>query len=324
MANTANVTTLNKFKNNAAKLLNNNFNVNELRTNDLLRKDEWEDIDDAVLRVARQRLNAFADIQNAGLTRSLGGLGTLIDIQEKMSEMTDAEVDMSGETEGEGDRQQFTPVATPIPIIHKDFSFNTRMLQASRDRGDSLDTTGVESATRQVTEAIETMMFSGASVQVDGNTINGYTNHSDINTSTAEGDWGTTSNIYPTVTAMIGDAEAAGYYGPYTLYCASQQWAETRAADAEGSGDLGTARDRIMDLDEIENFKPTMALDDGELVLVQLTRDVIEVSVAQDIIPVEWESGDGMVLYFKVMAALAPKPKSDYNGNSGIVYYTGA
>jgi len=318
----AKITTLDKFKSNASRLLSNGFNVNELRTNNLLRKDEWESIDDTVLQVARQRLNAFADVRDAGLTRSLGGLGTIIDIQEKISEMSDAEIDMSGETEAEGDRQQFTPVSTPIPIIHKDFSFNIRMLEASRNRGDSLDVTGVESATRKVTEAIEDMMFSGASITVSGNTVYGFKTHPDVNTSTAVGGWGTISNIYDTVINMIADAEAASYYGPYVLYCNTNQYAETRAIYGDGSGQ--TARERVEGISEIQAMKPTMALDDGELVLVQLTRDVIEASVAQDIIPIEWESGDGMTLYFKVMAALAPKPKSDYNGNSGIVYYTGA
>ena len=74
------------------------LSVNALRTNGLLRKQEWEAFDTAVVEVARQRLNGIADLRAAGLVRDLGGLGVLIDEWESMSDMESASVDMSGVT----------------------------------------------------------------------------------------------------------------------------------------------------------------------------------------------------------------------------------
>jgi hypothetical protein len=59
-----------------------------------------------------------------------------------------------------------------------------------------------------------------------------------------------------------------------------------------------------------------------EVLLVQLTSDVVDLPVGQDITTVEWDTKGGLQMHFKVMAAMAPRMKSDANGNTGIVHYT--
>ena len=46
----------------AEKLLASNMNPNVLRTNAVLRKDEWEQLDAAVVNIARERLSAVSDL----------------------------------------------------------------------------------------------------------------------------------------------------------------------------------------------------------------------------------------------------------------------
>jgi len=70
--------------------------VEGLDQNALLRKNEWESLDEAVVRVMRQRLNGIMDLMNAGLVRSEPNLGVLESQYEEMSDMTAAEQNRTG------------------------------------------------------------------------------------------------------------------------------------------------------------------------------------------------------------------------------------
>lgn len=301
------------------RFLEANLDVNALRTNDTLRKDEWERLDEAVVRVARQRLNGIADLRSAGLVVPLGGLGVLISQYEQMSDMDAAQRSMAGVTRGEEDRPEFTLQGVPIPITHKDFRINIRQLQASRMLGSTIDVYAAETATRLVRDSLEDMLFNGASVTVNGQGIAGYTTHANRGTHSGS-DWGTLSNIFTDVVAMIAVAEGMFYFGPYTLYVAATQFGQMRDVYSDGSGQ--SAYERVLNMAEIDAIKPADVLTD-EAVLVQLTSDTVDLAVGQDIVPVEWESQGGMVSHYKVMAAMAPRLKGDTNGNIGIVHATG-
>ncbi|TMV49369.1 hypothetical protein FE783_12700 [Paenibacillus mesophilus] len=323
MTETAKFSTPQQFAANAAqKLLKAGMNVNALRTNGLLRKEEWVELDREVVSIARARLIGIADLQALGLTQPLGGLGTLISQYEAESDMTPANIDMSGVARGEEDDQEFDLRSVPIPIVHKDFRINIRRLEASRRLGDSIDTTQAGTASRRVSDGLEGMLFRGAGVTVQGNTIYGYTSHPDRNTGTAVGVWSTIANIYPTVLDMVKKAHADHMYGPYMLYVAGDVWPDLLAVHDDGSGQ--TALDRVKRIPNLRDVKAADELPDGNLVLVQMTKSVVDLAIAQDIATVEWQTEGGMVTNFKVMAAMAPRLKSDYDGRCGIVHYTGA
>ncbi len=46
--------------------------------NSLLLKDEWEELDTAIVRAARSKLQLVADLVDMGLTKRLGSIGTMI------------------------------------------------------------------------------------------------------------------------------------------------------------------------------------------------------------------------------------------------------
>ena len=142
-------------------------NIGSLRTNDVLRKDEWEHYDSAILDVARMRLNGVADLFNAGLTYSLPNpLGKTMIEWERVGDMTDADVTMSGLTDTDNDRVTFDLQQLPVPIIHKDFRLNIRALAASREKGEPLDTMQVRLATQLVAEKAERDPVRGARGQL--------------------------------------------------------------------------------------------------------------------------------------------------------------
>lgn len=318
----------------AARLIASGMNVNALRpyagqrvgglvVNALLRKDEWKELDAAVVDVARDRLNGIAELRRRGLVRNLGGLGTLIAEYERLVDMSDANLDMSGRTAGELDTPGFDLVGVPVPIIHKDFEINIRRLEASRRLGDSLDTTGATVAARKVADRLESVFFNGATLTVGGSSVlYGLTTHPNRNTGSSS-DWGTIANIFTAVNAMVAAAEADGYYGPFVLWASTNQYAESRAVYTDGSGQ--SAMMRCLDaIPALEGFLPSDKLADGTVVLANMSADVVQFALAQDIVTVEWSTMGGMVSNFKVLTAAVPIVKSDSGGNSGIVHFTGA
>ena len=310
-----------------AALAASGLNLNALRTNDLLRKDEWEELDTRVVEVFTKRLRGIQDLRDAGLTLRLGGLGTLVSQYEQQSDMTAADVDMSGATPGERDLPAFNLVGVPVPIIHKDFQINIRHLEASRKLGDSLDMTAAEIAARKVAEALEDILFNGSSVVVDGSSIYGYTNESNINSDTASnwggGDFGTLGNILPTYLGMLGALEGDYAYGPYGSYVATTQYRQMLDVYDDGSGQ--SARERVLQaIPELQFIKPSADLADGTVLIVQMTRDVVDLAIGADVTTVQWATQGGMVQNFKVMTAAVPRVKSDYAGQSGIAEATSA
>ncbi|MCK8824726.1 major capsid protein [Fuchsiella alkaliacetigena] len=308
-----------------AGLTLNEIKKQRLKTNaSLLRKDEWKVIDDTIVTVARNRLHAVQDLIDRNLTKDAGGLGSLLAQYEKASGMTEAEISMSPITDSEEDTQTFDIASTPIPIVQKDFTLDIRRLQASRRRGTSLDDSQATEATRKVSEASEDMVVNGVQLTLNGNKIYGYTSFPDRIQGAAPGSWDTLSNIYTTVRLMIKDARDNGdFRGPFLLYTASEQWDEMMEVYEDGSGQ--TARDRVLDkFPNLEDIKPLYNLEDGELVLVQMTSDVVNLQIAESINTIEWNTHGELKSHYKVMACWVPEIRSDSKGRCGLVHYTGA
>lgn len=295
-----------------------------LSANALLSKDEWIFFDQQLVEVARETLVGIADLRSTpSLVRPLGGLGTLTVEWEKLSDMTAANIGMSPRTAGEKDTSTYTLTGVPVPVIWKDFEIEMRRSEASRRRGDSLDTTQIMTSTKLVAEKLEDVLFNGSSVKSDSRVIYGYTTHPDINTGSAAGDFGTISNIYPTISSMVTALEADHYNGPYILYVATTQYGEMRQIYTDGSPE--TAMSRVMrGFPQIRAIRRSERLAAGSLVMVQMTNDVVQLGLAEDVRVVQWSEYGGFTEQFKVMTAQVPIIKSDANGQSGICKFTGA
>jgi uncharacterized linocin/CFP29 family protein len=299
--------------------------INEKQTmvaNDAtLRYDEWKDIDRTVLEVQVDRLVAVADLIGGGLTHDLGSLGAIISQWQKSSDMTEAEFSMSGITPGEKDRVVFSTDSVPVPIVHKDFSVNIRHLMASRRQGQGIDVIQASIASRKVAEASEDMLFSGEPITVEGGTIYGYLNYPDRATVDHAVPWDTiaqadNADIIAEVQTGLAALRAAKHYGPYTMYIPSAY--EGKLDEDYRELDTRTVRDRIMALSGMKSIKVADRMPANHVVIVQLTRDVVDMAIAQQTSTVQWQSHGPMVTEFKVMACWVPRLKSDFEGNVGI------
>ncbi|MDE8535466.1 family 1 encapsulin nanocompartment shell protein [Staphylococcus aureus] len=308
-----------------------------ITTNSSLRKDEWEQLDTAVVPEAVQRLNGIRALLSRGLTFQLGGIGTLLAQYNTVSEMTAATITLDGHTRAEADRIDYNLLGVPVPVIQKPFQIAARELAASRMMGNGLDVGHGIAAARVVAEAVENMLYNGnTAITLGGQVIYGLTTHPNRNTGSASGDWGTAPNAVTTVAAMIAALAADRFYGPYILFVPTTQYVEASTIYVASSDQ--TQLDRIRNFPQIVDVIPADFLTAGQPVLVQASRDVIDVAFAPGygvnvgddgltvtgVTTLEWASGDGMVSYFKNLAIMVPRVKATYASRSGIAHYTGA
>lgn len=307
----------------AQALMQNNFSVESLRVEGVLRKDEWVNFDEAVVEVATKRLVAVADLMNAGLTYGVqNALGVTKVEWERVSEMTDAEISMGGITQGQNDRVTYDLQSVPLPIIHKDFHINIRALEASRTTGQSLDTTQAEIAARIVSEKIESLLFDGSDIAGSTNKIYGYKTAPNRTTGSTTADFAsaTGAQIVGDVLDMINDAQNDNMYGPYVLYVTNAGYINM-GDDYKAESDK-TILQRVLEIPGIQAVRPSKDLAAGEAILVQMTRDVVDMVNGIEPTTVQWDSHGGFMVNFKVLAIMVPRIKSDKNSQSGIVHYT--
>lgn len=307
----------------AEQLMHSGFRAEALRPMTTLRKDEWEVLDQALIEVTRQRLRGVGDLMSRGLTYNLGNaLGVTRLEWETVSDMNPAEVNMSGLTEAENDRITYGLTGMPIPIIHKDFHINIRALSASRNRGEALDTTQVRYATRKVSEMIESLLFSGGySVGAQG-AVYGYTNYPNRNTDSVTATWvtATGAQILADVLEMIGVAQGDFMWGPYVLYV-PEAVLVNMSNDYKAESDK-TILQRVLEVPGISAVLPSYNLSASNVVLVQMTSDVVDMVNGMQPTVLQWESHGGMMVNFKVMAIMVPRMKADDNTRCGIVHYS--
>jgi uncharacterized linocin/CFP29 family protein len=312
----------------AQRLLQSGFNVNALRTNDTLRKDEWKLYDTALVTVARKRLIGIADLMSRGLVMRLpNALGITRVEWETVTEMTPADVTMSGISNDLNDRVEFELTGIPVPIIHKDFNINVRALEASRRTGQPLDTMQVERSTRQVVEKAESMLFLGHTGLGSNNTIYGYTNATNRNTGTSTNshDWDTDSTgeeMLTDVLSMIDKMVTDNMYGPYGLYVTTTAYVRM-GADFKSNSDKSILQ-RLLEVPGLEFIKPTSDMPAKQQVMVNFSKDVVDIIDGIQPTLVEWDSHGGFVKHFKVIAIMLPRVRNDAETQSGIVHFTGS
>lgn len=307
----------------AMRLMQSGFNINALRTNDVLRKDEWSTLDNTLIEIARNRLVAVNELVSRGLTYNIAnGLGTTILEWEQVSDMEPAEVSMAGVTEGQRDILDFALQSMPLPIIHKDFNINIRKLEASRTTGQPLDLAQAEMAMRLVMEQTESMVFNGHTTQVGTSKIYGLTNEPNVNTGSTSANWDSAavgSNYLTDILGAIDLAEADNMYGPYGVFC-TQKAFNRMQNDFKAESDK-TIMSRLMKISGIQFIKPSKDLAANTFVLFQLTKDVIDEVVGLQPTVVSWETNGGMTMNFKVMSIMIPRVRSTKTAQSGIAVY---
>ena len=297
------------------------YNPAALRTLDTLSKDEWVQFDEVAVRESVIRLRGVAALISRGLTIPIpNAMGKTFLQWEAVSDMNDAEVSMSGLDRTEDDAIENTLLQVPLPIIHKDFNVNLRTLNASRERGEALDTLEAGIAGRLVAEMIEKMFFQGLTKKFGGASVYGLTTHPDRNTIAIGTSWVTETgdNIVLKVLAMIQALIDDRFFGPYILFVPSN-FGLGLERDLKANGTI-SIRQRLLQIDQLVDVVIADQLPASNVVLAQATRDVMAIAQGEPVQTIQWDLYGGMQLAFKVMAIQIPVIRSTKGNRSGIIH----
>lgn len=306
-----------------------NANRSELRVMSYLFEDEWKDVEREVIEASQYPLRVVDDVKSAGLNKSVDP-NVLVSQWYTQGEITGATVNMLGRSMADRDLPETRPTGVPIPMIYKDLSMSSRAIGASRRIGDGIDLTMVTLATRVVAEKLEDLLINGdTSISYAGNTLYGLLTEPNVTTDTAAsfggGDFGTPGNPEKTIAGMINSLNAANYRGPFTVYVSETQFNQM-AMTYHTDGSAQTALQRINTWPSVRSVMslPSTSLAAGSVIVAQFTRDVVEWGEGAGIQVREWQSGNGMEVFFRIMAIGGPRIKARQNGESGIRVATGA
>lgn len=311
-----------------------NYRAQAINTNATLRRDEWKRLDDAVITVAEGRLGGVQDLISNNLTYDLGnGMGTTVLEWHDVSSALTAELTMDGLPRAQNDRPVWQHNYLPIPILHADYEINTRALTVSRNMGNAIDTTMAERATRSIAEKLEQMLFTNTSYsfgELDArsqNTIYSYVNHPDRIQETLGTPWNDSPSTGKTIVDQVISWKQASinknFYGPWKIYIPTdyetvldQDYVDTNP----DTRTTGTIRERILNISGITGIQVVDTLADDNIVMVQLTPDVVRLVRGMPIQNVQWTEEGQFVTKYKVMTIQVPQIRSDQEGKTGLIH----
>ena len=123
---------------------------------------------------------------------------------------------------------------------------------------------------------------------------------------------------------ICDQATNVNHFGPYVLYV-STAW-DTYLDSDYTTGYPKTVRSRISEVSNITAIKTLDYLGTTaqpyQVLLVQMSSDVVREVIGMDITMVQWESKGGLQLNFKVMAIMVPQLRADQLSQTGIVHGT--
>lgn len=288
-----------------------------------LRKDDWIALDTAVVKAAQSRLAFVADLRAAGLTYTIpGGMGKTVLQTETESDVNDAEISMDGLRQSANDRPEYDLVNLPLPIIYKDFSISLRQLSASRQGGSPFDVSMAELAGRKVAEQVEKLALGTAGAYAfGGGNVYGVTNFTSRLTKTftspTTSAW-TGTTLVTELLAAKKQLTDSYHYGPYNIYVAPA-WDQYLDNDFKTYSDK-TLRNRILEIQSFSAVKTVDSMSNYDIVMVQMTSDVVREVIGMDVTTLQWETQGGLMQNFKVMTIMVPQVRADYNSKCGVLH----
>jgi uncharacterized linocin/CFP29 family protein len=293
----------------------------------LLLRREWEYIDSQLIKIAKPRLKLINSMRAAGMARSFpNAYNYSTYAMDRVSDIDDAEISMSPKSNQTNDRAVVDSINIPLPIIHKEFTFEAREIAISRHSGQPLSTTNLELGAEKVAEAAEKLVLgTWGTYAYGGGTITGLTNAPNRVTGAflnpSVGGW-TPVMLYNSVISMVQAALGKNQYGPFDLYYSTglMQYMMRMFSDQYGAGSLIK---NLRELPAINSVEMLDYLTGNQLLLVQRNPRTASVLVGMDMRVVQWAADGGETEKFRIMAMMIPLIPTDQSDQCGIVHYTG-
>jgi hypothetical protein len=304
-----------------------------------LTRDDWIQIDRAVVQQPLQRLSAWSDLRAANTVGGFDAWSKLTYEYYARSHAGEVVKDMDGTSPGRGDTPLNLIRSIPLPVIHGDFEYPQRLLDQARAAGQPLDAQMFAEETRRLWEMVEKTLIgtetgitfgtrSTGPFPVSGtSTEYGYTNFPQRVTKTnLTTPLGTNPQaVMNDVQAMIETMNGNGYFGPFVLYH-STPYSVYLNDDYFRSGSTSqvrTVRERLMALDGISAIRRLDYLTAGfQLILVDFGTNMLAAINGMEPKTVQWSTRGGLLNMFMVLAIQVPLLKSPYGGIGPIVHGT--
>lgn len=316
------------------------LSVPGMRTLSPLSDKAQVEVDKAVVDVGLERLTFAADLLSEGLRYGLSDPLSVTQVEwDQESKVGGARRTMLPTSRGENALLDRKHLRVPIYCTLGDFNMNIRLLKMSERVGQPLDVSMIKQETRRVNESIEDACLYGATT-LDGQTLTDssytapglLTPPGTANTITNSVDWTAANVIGTTGPAMVADVISmaqklaqAFKYGPYNLYVGTNagitiqgQFVQYHPATIQSMLEglqFGGRNLKVRIADRLPN---TVGGPTQQVVLVQMTDDVVEIIDGQAPTVVPYTSLDGWTLFWTILAIQVPRVRADYNGNSGI------
>jgi uncharacterized linocin/CFP29 family protein len=281
----------------------------ELVENRTLRPDETRQIEEALTRVARRDLVAVARLRALGLVVPLRHIGVTSYEFDRVAPVDDATQGMSILNLGDRDLVTFTRTSVPVPVTASQFEMDARHQAAGTTTGEPVSLTNVEEHTRAVAEKLEDTLVNGSDVVVGANGLPGYTNFAcREQLSYSEDVW--TGSLDTGLEACVTDVLAMrtalrdnGFTGPYDLYIPAN-YDGIIDEDYKPASDR-TLRERLLAINGIGAISVLPSLADSNVLLVQMTRSVVQAPVGQDITTVTWDTYGGLATRWAILSVMS-------------------
>lgn len=289
----------------------------------LLFKDEWQWMDRTVIEGARPRMKIFNQIRAAGLVLNVpNAMGHPVIQYQTMGHISGATLSMDGRRRSEADRFTTDLQNFPLPLVHKDCEFSIREIATARNNGRSLDGTMIRKAGEVCGEEIEKLTIGLLNTySYGGGTIYGLTNLvgrlTQTLTAPTTGGW-TGDTIINELLSMRQKLQDDRHWGPYRVYYGNA-W-DAYLDKNYVSGYPQTLRTRITEIPSFATLENSDYLTGFQIVMVQMTEDVIRAVMGFDLITIQAKSDMDMELKFKVVGCMAPQLRGDADGQQGICH----
>lgn len=304
-----------------------------------LQKEVWIQLDRQIIREARQRLRAVADLDGASSYGGFNGMGKMTVEYQAMSDPGNAQVDMTARGGGRNDTPLFILRSLPLPITHSDFGYSERELMVSQNGSMPLDAVMGEAAARRVAESLEDQLIgnvtgvtyatqtAGPGTHTGTSTVYGYTSFparlTKTNFTTPVS--ASPETTYNEVLAAIQQLLVQYFSGPFILYH-SLDWnpyMNRQFSVAGGNNANETLLTMLKKIPQIQDVRLLERLTSTfTLLFVQMTSETAQMVNGMDITTVQWQEKGGLELHFKVLCIKVPRLRSTYASRCGILHGT--
>lgn len=297
------------------------------RSFETLPKEAWEQIDDTVIRTAKENLVGIADLNaNANTNKFYDGMASSIYTHKRISEVGAATVGVNPDKSSPTSILEMSDLSVPMVVTWKDFTLNTNQVAMANRVGLPLGFSLVEEATRSVARKLEQDLFIG-NFTANGATRYGYCTYPDRQQYPLLPSWltATPSEIMNDVNAMMTLSMKENHFGPWMLYVPweyQERLNQDYLVAVNNYPGVGSIRSRLMQLPGLIDIRVGTYVPNDSVVLVEMNSSTVILINGMPIRALAWEppGTPNWDHKFKVMAISVPMMISDYKGNCGIIH----